>query len=109
LAPPYTQQQAWRVEVVNATLHEGWGHVAAERLRWEGFAVVGVQRAGEARPRTRIVDFTTTPNSWTLRRLMRLYRRESGDVVSQPTEQRDIDFQILLGIDYDPCTAVRGR
>jgi hypothetical protein len=40
---------------------------------------------------------------------MRLYRRESGDVVSQPTEQRDIDVQILLGIDYDPCTAVQGR
>jgi LCP family protein required for cell wall assembly len=107
--PPYTQQQAWRVEVVNATLHEGWGHVAAERLRWEGFAVVGVQRAGETRPRTEIIDFTTMPNSWTLRRLMRLYRRESRDVVSQPTEQRAIDFQVLLGADYDPCTAVRGR
>jgi LCP family protein required for cell wall assembly len=110
LAPlAYTPQQVGRVAVVNATPHEGWGHVAAERLRWEGFAVVRVERSGEIQPRTQIVDFTTTPNSWTLYRLMRLYRRESDDVVSQPTEQRDIDFQVLLGADYDPCTAVRGR
>jgi hypothetical protein len=40
---------------------------------------------------------------------MRLYRRTSEDVISQPTEQREVDFQILLGADYDPCTAVRGR
>jgi LCP family protein required for cell wall assembly len=102
-----TQRQAWPVEVVNATLHEGWGHVAAERLHWEGFEVVRVQRAAETRPRTQIVDFTTTPNSWTLVRLMRLYRRASSDVISQPTEQRDVDFQIVLGLDYDPCTAAR--
>jgi LCP family protein required for cell wall assembly len=103
------QRQAWRVEVVNATFSEGWGHVAAERLRWEGFEVVRIQRAGETRPRTQIIDFTTTPNSWALARLMRLYRRASDDVTSQPTEQREVDFQVLLGADYDPCTAVRGR
>ncbi|MGD2177189.1 MAG: LytR C-terminal domain-containing protein, partial [Anaerolineae bacterium] len=107
--PPYAQRQAWRVEVVNGTLHEGWGHVAAERLRWEGFEVERVQRAEETRPRTQIVDFTTAPNSWPRHRLMRLYRRESEDVVSQPTEQRDTDYQVLLGMDYDPCAAVRSR
>jgi LCP family protein required for cell wall assembly len=105
---PYTVQPTWRVEVMNGTLHEGWGQVAAERLRWEGFAVVRVQRA-EPGPRTQIVDLTTTPNSWTVARLMRLYGREAGDVVSQPTEPRDVDFRVLLGMDYDPCTAVRGR
>jgi LCP family protein required for cell wall assembly len=108
LAPPVAaQQQAWRVAVVNGTLHDGWGHVAAERLRWEGFQVLSVERAGEIRPRTQIVDFTTTPNSWVLNRLMRLYKRGSDDVVSQPTEQRGVDFQVLLGADYDPCAAVR--
>jgi LCP family protein required for cell wall assembly len=110
LAPPSpAQQQAWRVVVVNATPHDGWGHVAAERLRWEGFGVVDIQRAGEIQPRTRIVDFTTTPNSWTLYRLMRLYRRAGDDVISQPTEQRGVDFQVLLGADYDPCVAARSR
>lgn len=110
LAPPIsTQQQAWRVEVVNATPQEGWGHVAAERLRWEGFQVVGVQRAEEIRPRTQIVDYRTAPNRWVVFELMRLYGRRNEDIISQPKEQRDVDFQVLLGADYDPCTAVRSR
>jgi LCP family protein required for cell wall assembly len=109
LAPAQPQQQAWRVEVVNGTPNEGWGQVAAERLRWEGFAVLRVQPAEEIRPRTQIVDLRTTPGGWPLARLMQLYGRGSGDVISRPTEQSDVHFQILLGADYDPCTAVRGR
>jgi LCP family protein required for cell wall assembly len=108
LAPAQPQQQAWPVEVVNGTPNEGWGQVAAERLRWEGFAVLRVQSA-EVRPHTQIVDLRTTPGGWPLPRLMQLYGRENGDVISRPTEQSDVHFQILLGADYDPCTAVRGR
>jgi len=103
------QQQAWPVEVVNGTPYEGWGQVAAERLRWEGFAVVRLQRAEEIFPRTQIVDLRTSPGGWPLPRLMDLYKREGSDVISRPTEPSDVQFQVLLGADYDPCTAVRGR
>jgi len=110
LTPPVqSQTQAWQVEVVNGTPHEGWGQVAAERLRWEGFEVVRVQSAEESRPRTQIVDLRATPGGWPLPRLMRLYKREGSDVISRPTEQADVQFQVLLGADYDPCTAARGR
>ena len=110
LAPPApVEARAWRVEVVNASPNEGWGHVAAERLRWEGFAVVAVERAHEIQPRTQIVDLRTTPDNWVLQRLMRLYARVRDDVISQPTEDSDIHFRIILGADYDPCVAVRGR
>jgi LCP family protein required for cell wall assembly len=112
LAPPprsQSRQPAWRVEVVNGTPHEDWGEVAAERLRWEGFEVVRVQRAGETLPHTQIVNFTTTADGWTLYRLARLYRRRGNDVVPQPTDQRDVDFRVLLGVDYDPCVATRLR
>jgi LCP family protein required for cell wall assembly len=110
LPPPIqSQQQVVRVEIVNGTRSEGWGHVAAERLRWEGFDVVRVAPAGQMRPRTQIVDRRTTPSTWPLLHLMRLYGRGNSDVISQPTEQADSHFQILLGADYDPCTAVRGR
>jgi LCP family protein required for cell wall assembly len=103
------QQQAWPVEVVNGTPYEGWGQVAAERLRWEGFEVVRVQRAEESRPRTQIVDLRATPGGWPLPRLMDLYGRKSSDVISRPTEPTDVQFQVLLGADYDPCIAARGR
>jgi LCP family protein required for cell wall assembly len=108
-AQPQQQQQKLRVEIVDGTPNEGWEQVAAERLRWEGFKVERVQPAEEIRPRTQIVDLRTAPDSSPLLRLMRLYGRENSDVISRPTEESDVHFQILLGADYDPCTAVRGR
>ncbi|MFW6136162.1 MAG: LCP family protein [Chloroflexota bacterium] len=107
-APAQQEQQKLRVEIVDGTPNEGWEQVAAERLRWEGFNVVRVQPADEILPRTQIVDLRTTPSSWPLSRLMRLYGREGSDVISRPTEESDVHFQILLGADYDPCVAVRG-
>jgi hypothetical protein len=111
LAPPRAQPQpGWRVEVMNGSPREDWGLVAAERLRWEGFQVVQVGRLEAGEPRTQIVDLTTDadPGSGTaLYRLTRLYRRGREDVVPRPTEPRDVDFQVVLGRDYDPCAAVR--
>ncbi|NIV35454.1 MAG: hypothetical protein GWN58_40180, partial [Anaerolineae bacterium] len=89
LAPPASeraQQRAFQVDVWNGTPDEGLGHVAAERLRWEGFAVVNVGPADKTYPRTQIVDFTTTSKGSAISWLMRLYRRDGGDVISQPTE-----------------------
>lgn len=110
LAPPSSAralQRAFRVEVRNATPYEGLGHVAAERLRWEGFEVVSVGPADGTYARTQIVDFTTSSKGSAVPRLMRLYRRGSGDVISQPTKNNTADFRVILGSDYDPCVAAK--
>ena len=113
LAPPPRAQAelaAWRVEIVNGAHRQDWGQVAAERLRWEGFEVVRIRPAERGQPRTQIVDLTTGSDPAATRalyQLTRLYKRESGDVISSPTEQRDVDFQVVLGLDYYPCSAVR--
>jgi LCP family protein required for cell wall assembly len=110
LAPPASaraQQRAFRVEVWNGTAEEGLGHVAAERLRWEGFEVVSVGPADGAYPRTQIVDFSTSPKGSAIYRLMRLYGRYGDDVVSQPTEGSAVDFRVVLGSDYDPCFSTK--
>ena len=112
LAPPAStraQQRAFRVEVWNATPYEGLGHVAAERLRWEGFEVVSVGPADGTYPRTQIVDFTTSAKGSPLPRLKRLYKRDESDVISQPTEEREMDFRVVLGFDYDPCVAAKSQ
>ncbi|RLC60448.1 MAG: hypothetical protein DRI79_09480 [Chloroflexi bacterium] len=111
LTPPASaraQQRAFRVEVWNGTPYEGLGYVAAERLGWEGFEVVSVEPADGTYPRTQIVDFTTTSKGSPLPRLMRLYKRNASDIISQPTENREVDFRVILGYDYDPCVAARG-
>ena len=110
LAPPASaraQQRAFRVEVWNSTPYEGLGHVAAERLRWEGFEVVSVGPADGVYPRTQIVDFTTSAKGSAIPRLMRLYKRDNSDVISQPTEGSAVDFRVILGSDYDPCVAAK--
>ena len=110
LAPPSSaraQQRAFRVEVWNATPYEGLGHVAAERLWWEGFEVVSVGPADGTYARTQIVDFTTSSKGSAVPRLMRLYRRGRGDVISQPTKNNTADFRVILGSDYDPCVAAK--
>jgi LCP family protein required for cell wall assembly len=110
LAPPVSaraSQRLFRVEVENGTPYEGWGHVAAERLRWEGLDVVSVEAAEETVTRTQIVDFTTTSKGSPLSHLKRLYKREDDDITSQPMEDREVDFRIILGNDYYPCDATK--
>jgi LCP family protein required for cell wall assembly len=101
------QQRAFRVEVWNSTPEEGLGHVAAERLRWEGFEVVSVGPADGAYERTQIVDLNTSAKGSAIYRLMRLYGRNGDDVVSQPTEGSPVDFRVILGADYDPCFSTK--
>jgi len=110
LAPPASGralQQAFQVEVWNGTPYEGLGHVAAERLRWEGFAVTDVSPADQAYVRTQIVNFTTSAKGSALYRLTTLYRRENSDVISEPTEASPVDYRVILGSDYDPCIATK--
>jgi LCP family protein required for cell wall assembly len=110
LAPPASaraQQRAFQVAVWNGTPYEELGYVAAERLRWEGFAVVNVGPADGTYPRTQIVDFTTSSKGSAIARLMRLYQRGASDIISQPTEDSAVDFRVILGSDYDPCIATK--
>ncbi len=95
-------QMQYRVEVWNGSGNSGWGDVAAERLRIEDFIVVAV-RDVDYQPQTQIIDFTTTSKGSPLPRLMRLYRLQSEAVVTQPQEERQVDFRVILGGDYDPC------
>lgn len=106
-APARARQRAFRVEVRNATGHQGLGLVAGQRLRWEGFSVASVKQADAVYPRTRVVDLTTTAEGSPLPGLLQLYGRQPSDVVSQPTEHREVDFRIILGADYDPCAATK--
>lgn len=110
MAPPASGrgERLYQVEVWNATPYQGLGFVAAERLRWEGFAVVSVAPAqGGPYHRTQIVDFTTTSKGSPLPTLIALYKRRADDVVAEPTEDRVVDFRVILGSDYDPCAATK--
>jgi LCP family protein required for cell wall assembly len=102
LATTRASQRAYRVAVLNGTWSDAWGDVAAYRLRLEGFEVNSLERiAGEAR--TRVVDLTTTSKGSPLAQLLRIYRLSGNSVTSQPAEGSAVDFQVVLGADYNPC------
>jgi hypothetical protein len=102
-------QRAFRVEVWNGTGNSGWGDVAAERLRMEGYVVTAVEQV-DFTPKSSIVDFTTTSKGSPLYKLLALYKMQSGDVVSEPTEGSPAEFRVILGRNYNPCDAtVTGR
>jgi len=105
--PPVTAragQPAYRVAVLNGTGNPHFADVAAYRLALEGFQVVSVSDTTGTQ-RTTIVDLTTTSKGSPLPTLMRLYRRNQSDVIQEPTVDRDVDFRVILGWDYDPCAA----
>lgn len=114
LAPPRPVDETplWRVEVVNGTYRGDWGLVAAERLRWEGFSIVDVRAAEGPQSRTQIVDFASSSDSRAViarNQLLRLYALGQDAIIASPAEEKEVDFQVLLGLDYDPCAAVRSR
>lgn len=96
-------RQAHRVVLANGTGNPAFGDVAAYRLRLEGFEVTSVIDV-PFEPRTRVIDFTTTPKGSPLPKLVSLYHLQPGDVTSQPTSDSTVDFQIILGANYNPCT-----
>ncbi len=95
-------QRAYRVVVSNGSWSSELGDVAAYRLGLEGLQVTTVESVPwEAR--TRVIDFTTTTKGSPIYRLISLYRLQEGDVVKQPTDDSAVDFQVILGSNYDPC------
>jgi LCP family protein required for cell wall assembly len=96
-------QRAYRVVVSNGSWSSAFGDVAAYRLGLEGLLVTEIETV-PAEPRTQVIDFTTTAKGSPLYRLISLYRLQEDDITRQPTENSAVDFQVILGTNYNPCT-----
>ncbi len=103
LSTSRASQRSYTVVVSNGSWSRVFGEVAAYRLRLEGLEVTALEDI-PPEPRTRVVDFTTTAKGSPLYRLISLYKLQQGDVISQPTEGSAVDFQVILGANYNPCT-----
>jgi LCP family protein required for cell wall assembly len=94
------------VAVLNGTGNQGWGHVAAYRLGLEGFEVVSVE-AAPGTAQTQVTDYNVNRSPSALARLVNLYPVTYDGIASEPTETREIDYQVLLGWNYNPCKGTR--
>jgi LCP family protein required for cell wall assembly len=111
LAPPDTaraRQGVARIQVLNGTTWPDWGALAADRLLWEGFEVVGVAPAERTDyQQTTIVDLTQSAKGSPLELLSQVLRVREENILppdSQVTDVGgDVDFQVVVGHDYVPC------
>ncbi len=102
LATSRASQRAYRVSVSNGSWSSSLGDVAAYRLGLEGFEVTEVKDV-DPESRTRVIDYTTTSKGSPLWKLISLYKLQDADIVSQPTEGSPVDFEVILGSNYNPC------
>ncbi len=118
LAPPDTaraRQGVARVEVLNGTTWSDWAILAADRLLWEGFAVVSVGQADRANyQHTTIVEMMEQTKGSPVHHLARILRVDQGNILRLDTPadnlppsdvegQDEIDFRVVVGYDYWTC------
>lgn len=106
LAPPAGNQAQTRtrVEVYNGALRPDMELVAAERLAWEGFQVVGVGTLeGDRFPQTQVIDYSTVRKGSPVARLQDVFRVANKNVIAQPDPSSLSAARIILGEDYDSC------
>jgi LCP family protein required for cell wall assembly len=98
-------QESSRIAVVNGTVNEGWDVVAADRLAWEGLAAIpGGQTEQRDQERTQIIDYSGRVKGTSAAVLARVLSVPEQDIIVQPDPDREVDFRIVLGYNYDSCT-----
>lgn len=99
-----TNAEALSIEVVNGTDTENIDKVAVDRLLWGGFTAEAKGK-GDVVPKTVIYDYTGNSSPATLNALLKALNAKPGQVQSQPDPNRTVDFRIVLGADYNACSA----
>lgn len=92
------------IEVQDGTLYGlGWGHVAVDRLAWEGFSPVLTEVLPTAVGVTQIYDFTGQTKGSELDRLQTILRVTDENVIIQPDPDREYDYRVVIGRSYQSC------
>ncbi len=97
-------REAATIEIQNGAAGKDWDKVAADTLSWKG---LGAQAKGTGSPsaRTMIYDFTGNAKPGTRTTIARALNVRADAVIGQPDPNRAVDFRIVLGEDYNSCTA----
>ncbi len=96
-----------RIEIVNASGIEGMDVVAQERLAWEGIvASINSEDVEEVAEQSKIYDFTGDTKGSSVEVLVRAMGLQNSDVVIDPDPDRTVDYRVVLGQAYYPCTGL---
>jgi len=93
-----------KVTVLDGSGNPDRANLAASQLRWKGLKVVGVTAADrQDYARTGVVDYGTSTQPTNLTRLCGALGLKPEAVSKEPNPSSPVDFQVIIGRDYDPC------
>jgi LCP family protein required for cell wall assembly len=105
--PPTSSQlqvSAPTVAVYNGTSNENWDIVASERLRNAG---LNAYAAGVAEQNnvadTQVIDFAALDRGSPLPIILEELNVNGSNVTVQPDPQRTVDYQVIVGANYNSC------
>jgi LCP family protein required for cell wall assembly len=92
------------IEIYNGSSIEAWDKLAAEVLGYKGMPAVAMG-ASEANATTMIYDYTGGASPASLNLMLRAFNLRPDRVISQPDPNRTVDFKVMVGSDFNSCTA----
>ena len=108
VTPPTTNRltnSSTTIEIYDGTLYGlGWSQVAADRLAWEGFIPVIIEDRTVARHDVTLVyDYTGDTKGSSLSRIQKILRIGDGGVYPEPDPNREYDYRVVVGRNYNAC------
>ncbi|MDX1995626.1 MAG: LCP family protein [bacterium] len=92
------------VSVLNGSGNAAWDQVAAERLAQEGFrAASGGDAPATETGQTILIDRTGRQKGGSLNTLAQLLNVSQENIRIEPDPNREFDFEVILGADYNSC------
>jgi len=104
--PPTENQLVLRqasIHVYNGSGNDQWDRVAAERLAWDGFGAVAMGSADTQTVDTILIDYTGRTKGSSVEDIARIANVLPENILSEPDPNRTVDFEIILGSNYNSC------
>jgi LCP family protein required for cell wall assembly len=92
-----------RVEIWNRTTNEGWETLAAERLHYAGFETVYAEPSGDTVEKTSLFDLQIDADLDAGLEILEVLGLKESSLRNDPQENREAEFRLVIGEDYDPC------
>lgn len=106
--PPSTNRVEIRgstVRVLNGTDNPNLDIVAAERLQFSGFAAFPAGEADAANYESTVLkDYTGQTKGSSRFEIVDILNVTRSNVIEEPNPNREADFEVILGADYNSCT-----
>ncbi|MDZ4765277.1 MAG: LCP family protein [Chloroflexota bacterium] len=91
------------IRVWNGTTNENWDRIAAESLGWDGFAAVAAGAATEPSAQTLLIDYTGSERGSSRTTIAASLNIAPENVRIQPDPNRTVDYEVIIGTDYNSC------